>query len=89
MYIQVSDEVKRLSDIFEKNGETLYVVGGFIRDKILGINTDIFNDIDLSSACKPNKVVKMLKDTEFEIDDSNAKLGMIAIKGKKRYEHNI
>lgn len=87
MYIQVSDEVKRLSDIFEKNGETLYVVGGFIRDKILGINTDIFNDIDLSSACKPNKVVKMLKDTEFEIDDSNAKLGMIAIKGKKRYEH--
>ena len=87
MYIKISDELKELAEIFERNGEDLYIVGGHVRDAILGVKGILKNDIDLCSACKPNKVVKILKNTKFEVDDKNAQFGTTIIYGNKRYEH--
>lgn len=87
MYISISDELRELADIFERNGEDLYIVGGYIRDAVLGVKGTLKNDIDLCSACRPSKLVKMLSGTKFITDDSNAKLGSVVITGLKRYEH--
>lgn len=87
MYINIPDELKILAEIFDHNGEELFVVGGYVRDALLEAKSTRKYDIDLCSACKPNKVVKMLKNSAFEIDDSNAELGSLIIKGKNRYEY--
>ena len=87
MKINVSSEIIKLAEIFEKNGEDLYLVGGYVRDSILGRISTLHNDIDLCSACKPEKVVRILKDTDFSVDDSNSKLGIIIITGQERYEY--
>lgn len=84
--INIPEELIKLSDLFARNKETLYVVGGFVRDSIMErINLE-HNDIDLASSCKPEKVVKILVNSEFEYDDKNLKYGTIIIKGNNRYE---
>lgn len=85
--INVSDELQELSDIFARNGEKLYVVGGFVRDQIMGLVSAEHNDIDLASACKPAKVVKILSKAGYETDDRNSEYGTVIIKGQKRYEY--
>ncbi|MBQ8468395.1 MAG: CCA tRNA nucleotidyltransferase [Clostridia bacterium] len=87
MNIVVPEEIIELSEIFEKHGEKLYIVGGFVRDAIMEIYSAEKNDIDLASSCKPQKVVQILKNTRFQTDDSNAKYGAVVIYGDKRYEH--
>ena len=87
MYINVPDEVKTLAEIFERNGEDLFVVGGYVRDAFLDAKSTRVDDIDLCSACKPSKVAKILKNSAFEVEENNAELGSLIIKGKKRYEY--
>lgn len=87
MYINVPEEVKELSEIFNKNGETLYVVGGFVRNALMELFSIEHNDIDLCSACKPDKVVKMLSGTKFNADDTYKKYGTVIITTQnRRYE---
>ncbi len=87
MKINISEELKSLAEIFERNGETLYVVGGYVRDSLLNLKINKFNDIDLCSSCKPEKVAKILNGTSFATDESLAKYGTVIITGKKRYEY--
>lgn len=69
-----------LSDIFAANGHVLYIVGGFVRDAVLGRISD---DIDLCSDMTPDKVVKMLEcEDEFAVAQSNLPLGTIIIRHK-------
>ncbi len=49
--------VKRLGEIFEKNGFTLYAVGGCVRNTLLGLPP---SDIDVCSAAVPAQVMEML-----------------------------
>ncbi len=87
MYITVPEEIKELSDIFTKNGEVLYIVGGFVRDNIIENISKEHNDTDLCSAVKPEKLVNMLSGTKFTTDDTNKMYGTVIINGTKRYEH--
>ena len=87
MVIKVSEELTELAKLFNKNGENLYIVGGFVRDAILGLKSTQKNDIDLCSACRPDKLVKILKDSNFTYEDRDVKYGTIIINGKNRYEH--
>lgn len=85
--INIPDELITLSEIFSRNHETLFVVGGFVRDAIMQRVNLEHNDIDLASSCKPDKVVKMLKDSGFVCDDKNAKYGTVIITGNNKYEY--
>lgn len=87
MYIYISDELRDLSNIFENNGEQLYIVGGYIRDSIMRDFGQVKNDIDLCSACRPQKVAKILQGTKFGVDLSNSQFGTVIITGEKRYEY--
>lgn len=52
--------VKRLGEIFEKSGVTLYAVGGSVRNTLLDLPP---SDIDVCSAAVPAQVMEMLANT--------------------------
>lgn len=87
MYIYISEELRDLSNIFENNGEQLFIVGGYVRDSIMRDFGQVKNDIDLCSACRPQKVAKILSGTKFGVDLSNAQFGTVIISGEKKYEY--
>ena len=49
--------VVRLFDLFEKENKRLYIVGGAVRNAMLGKE---INDIDFATATKPDDVIQIL-----------------------------
>lgn len=87
MSIRVPDELNRLAHIFYSNKEKLYIVGGFVRNQIMGFPDKYNIDIDVCSSAKPEKIISMLKDTEFSVRYMNEDVGVLEIKGNIRVEH--
>ncbi len=87
MLVVVPKPVKELAEIFRKNKEKLYLVGGYIRNQRLGVPEDQNLDIDVCSSAKPDKVIKMLSGTKFSANYMNEELGVIEIIGGLRVEH--
>ena len=56
----VSPELKALSDIFQKNGFSLYLVGGAVRDYVLGKPS---HDYDFTTDALPMEVKSMFRRT--------------------------
>ena len=65
--MKISAELKELSNIFLENKKSLYIVGGYVRDSYLGIQSLIRDDIDLCSNVTPKQLRKMLEDTNFTV----------------------
>lgn len=85
MYIKVPSYLETLADIFEQRGYPLYIVGGYIRNAILGLND---KDIDICSKATPNDVRKILRGTKYSVSVKNERLGVIAIHYENEYiEH--
>ena len=82
-------KLNQLAKIFKKNGSNLYLVGGFVRDCIIGENKKKALDFDLASNLNANKIMEMLADTAFKVKLVNKKLGTIHIfyKDKIYFEH--
>lgn len=57
------DKAIEVLKIFETNGYIAYIVGGFVRDKLLGIKT---NDIDICTNAKPKEIIEL-----FDIKSTN------------------
>ena len=87
MKISVPEELVTLAEIFRKNKEKLYLVGGYVRNKILRIPDSYNLDIDVCSSARPEKIIKMLKQSGFEVSYMNEELGVLEIKNKIRVEH--
>lgn len=85
--IKIPAELKTLAQIFKDNNKTLYIVGGYVRDGYLGVQSLLRDDIDLCSNATPKQLKKMLEDTKFEVKNINESVGVMAIMGKRRYEH--
>ena len=85
--IKIPAELKTLAQIFKDNNKTLYIVGGYVRDGYLGVQSLLRDDIDLCSNATPKQLKKMLEDTKFEVKNINESVGVMAIIGKRRYEH--
>ena len=56
--LNVPKDVKMLYKLFKKNKKELYVVGGAVRDALLGKNP---KDFDLATDAKPEEVIEILK----------------------------
>lgn len=84
--MKISAELKELSNIFYENKKSLYIVGGYVRDSYLGIQSLIRDDIDLCSNVTPKQLRKMLEDTDFVVNPKNEKFGVMEIVGKRSYE---
>lgn len=82
MFIEVSDNLKKLSKFFPEN---LYIVGGYVRNKILKIED---SDVDLASSVNIEEVSKRLNGSDFSVKIKNLKFGSILISCKdESYEY--
>lgn len=85
--IKVNDELIALAKIFKRSGASLYIVGGYVRNALLGFSE---TDIDICSNLLPEEVFKLLYNSDFECVLINEKLGTIHISNKNGgeiYEH--
>ncbi len=73
MFIEVSANLKKLSKFFPEN---LYVVGGYVRSKLLGLTNE---DVDITSPVDAEEVSKRLEGSAFSVKIKNLKLGSILI----------
>lgn len=82
MFIEVSENLRKLAKFFPEN---LYVVGGYVRNKLLGISS---GDVDLASEVDIEEVSKRLKGSEFSTKVKNLKCGSLLITvGDEKYEY--
>lgn len=73
---------KSLADIFEQHGFHLYLVGGTVRDYLLGINLD---DMDAVSDALPHQIISFLDN----VDDTFAHLGSLKYKDPSGVKFDI
>ncbi len=82
MQIKVPRSLTKLSQLFTTE---IYVVGGYVRNQILGIKND---DIDLCSSLTVDKVEKLLEGSEFSFKIKSKLLGTATIsKGDDKFEY--
>ena len=85
--VKIPAELKMLASVFNTHGKELYIVGGYVRDAYLGVQSLLRDDIDLCSSVTPKELKKLLEGTSFEVKNLNEKLGTMVIIGKRRYEY--
>lgn len=82
MFIPISNNLKKLSKYFPEN---LYVVGGYVRNKLLAIEG---GDVDLASSVDIDEVCKRLEESEYTVKIKNLKYGSLLIsKDDEFYEY--
>jgi len=80
MKIKVPEELIKLAVLLKEYG-SLYIVGGYVRNAILGFAD---TDIDLAAGIAPERMVELLDNTKFEVIDKSYKLGSVTIKYKNQ-----
>lgn len=81
----ITPNLMKLAKLFKKKGE-LYVVGGYVRNSILGIYDA---DIDLASRLTNEEIKEILFGTKYEIKENSKKLGTMVISlGEEKWEHS-
>ena len=82
MQIEIPDSLIKLSALFPRQ---LYVVGGFIRNKIMGIKND---DIDICSSLTLDELENLLKEGDFQLKIKSKTLGTaIIVAPDRNYEY--
>lgn len=74
MYINLPKSVKFIIEKIKEHGEEAYIVGGCVRDSILGI---LPNDYDITTSAKPNKIIDIFKG--YKIIENGIKHGTVGI----------
>lgn len=74
--ITVPQEVVELAKVFKTEGATLYIVGGFVRDSLMGKKP---YDIDICCNLPTQKVKEILKPTPFKYKTKNSSFGTATI----------
>ena len=64
--IEINNEVKKIMKQIESSGYEIYLVGGFVRDYILGINS---NDIDITTSATPKDIKEIFEDSCLPSED--------------------
>lgn len=83
--IEVSENLKNLAQQVQKVGHKLYLVGGYVRNSLLGFDV---NDLDISGSLTATEMRKVCKVYGYSVDIVNKKLGTLLIqKDGERYEY--
>lgn len=81
---RITPNLLKLARLFKKKGE-LYVVGGYVRNALLGIYE---TDIDLASKLTNEEIKELLFGTKYEVKETSKKLGTLVISlGEEKWEH--
>ena len=76
--LNIPSDIKKLHKLFKKNGKQLYVVGGVVRDAILGKSP---KDFDLTTDAKPDEVLDIAKQGGFKSVEVGKQFGVVIIGG--------
>ena len=74
--MKVFRELKTLSQEFDSKGHKLYIVGGYVRNSLMSIES---NDIDITSSLDTIEVEKICKKLKFKCKSINPRLGTLQI----------
>ena len=74
--IPIPTDILAIKDVFKKNGHKLYVVGGAVRDAILGKTP---KDYDLATDAVPDKVEEMMKQAGLRTLPTGKAFGVINV----------
>ncbi len=74
--IPVPDDIQQIKDIFKKNGFKLFIVGGAVRDSLLGKTP---KDYDLATDAIPDKVEEMMKNGGLRTIATGKSFGVINV----------
>jgi tRNA nucleotidyltransferase/poly(A) polymerase len=76
MNIPIPNDIKEIKDVFVKNGHKLYVVGGAVRDALLGKTP---KDYDLATDADPDTVEQMMAKAGFKTLPTGKAFGVINV----------
>jgi tRNA nucleotidyltransferase/poly(A) polymerase len=76
--LNIPSDIKKIYKLFKKNGKQLFVVGGAVRDAILGKSP---KDFDLATDAKPDEVLKIAKDGGFKTVEVGKQFGVVIVGG--------
>lgn len=68
------DVIQKIFNIFEKNNQQIFLVGGIVRDKLLNIES---NDIDFATSAPPENSIKIVKSEGLSVFEIGIEFGTI------------
>ena len=72
--LKIPNDVIKIHKLFKKNGKKLYVVGGAVRDAILGKSP---KDFDVATDAKPDEVEKIARDNGIKTKPVGKQFGVV------------
>ena len=76
--LNIPSDIKKIHKAFKKSGKQLFVVGGAVRDAILGKTP---KDYDLATDAKPDEVEAIAKQGKFKTVDVGKSFGVVIVNG--------
>lgn len=76
--LKIPSDIQKIHKAFKKNSKKLYVVGGAVRDAILGKSP---KDYDLATDAKPDEVLKIAKDAGMKTVEVGKSFGVVMVGG--------
>ena len=76
--LNIPSDIKKIYKLFKKNRKQLYVVGGAVRDAILGKSP---KDFDLTTDAKPDEVLAIAKKGGFKSVEVGKQFGVVVVGG--------
>ena len=78
VFLRVPNDIKKIYKLFKKNKKQLYIVGGAVRDAILGKSP---KDFDMATDAKPDEVLKIAKQGGFKTLEVGKSFGVVVVGG--------
>ena len=69
--------MQRLFDLFANAGHELYLVGGAVRDMVLGMDYRKLDDLDFATDCLPEQTQRILRDGSFGVYKTGWNFGTV------------
>jgi len=79
--LSIPKNIRDLHKVFKKNGKKLYVVGGAVRDAILGQTP---KDFDLATDATPDEVLAIAKKEKLQSTEVGKSFGVVIINGDEK-----
>ena len=75
-------EIKELMELISASGKECYIVGGAVRDFLLGDKD--FIDIDLTTSLSVEELIKIFKRNKIQFDDRARRYNCLTIRSQKK-----
>ncbi|MEG0895304.1 MAG: CCA tRNA nucleotidyltransferase, partial [Oscillospiraceae bacterium] len=72
--MQLPENAKLILDLLEKNGFKAYIVGGFVRDSLMGVMS---NDCDITTNATPKQIIDIFSD--YKVVETGIKHGTVTV----------